>query len=239
MNSPHPNFGSKDDIFLLESQHWNGGLPTHSMLSPHACHRNNDSCCNIHHNCSLHNSDNHLHLDFLTCIYCKVFYSWCPLPPSISSFHTLFLGKQPKQREGEHWAGSGTSSSKRYVCFDRWVILLISLISERFRDTSWSSARRTSGSLWLLPTWTFRPRCESDAKSHWSHLNCFPALLLAGGAGEAAACSSISLLGGSPFSTTKRWWYASSFSNFFFCPKSSSFSSRLKRTKTTQGTLWS
>ena len=123
MNSPHPNFGSKDDIFLLESQHWNGGLPTHSMLSPHACHRNNDSCCNIHHNCSLHNSDNHLHLDFLTCIYCKVFYSWCPLPPSISSFHTLFLGKQPKQREGEHWAGSGTSSSKRYVCFDRWVIL--------------------------------------------------------------------------------------------------------------------
>ena len=72
--------------------------------------------------------------------------------------------------------------------------------SERTRDTSCSS-RRTSVSLWLLPIWTFKPRCDSDSKSHWLHLNFFffPRE-------EAAACSSINLQGGKPFSSTRRWW---------------------------------
>ena len=48
---------------------------------------------------------------------------------------------------------------------------LLLLAKERSRDWSCFSSRSTSGFLWLLPTWTFRPRWESDVNSHWSHLN--------------------------------------------------------------------
>ena len=95
---------------------------------------------------------------------------------------------------------------------------LLLLAKERSRDWSCSPSRRTSVFLWLLPTWTFRPRCESDVKSQWSHLNFLAPVLWSEGVEEIAACSSISLLGGSPFSTTKRWWKAKSFSRFLLPP---------------------
>ena len=52
-----------------------------------------------------------------------------------------------------------------------------SLCSERLKDSSRSSRRISAAcwTLWFLPTWTFRPRCETEEKSHWSHLK--PAFL--------------------------------------------------------------
>ena len=83
---------------------------------------------------------------------------------------------------------------------------LLLLAQERSKDLSCSPSRRTSGFLWLLPIWTFIPRCESEEKSHWSHLTFLAPVLGREGTKEIAACSSMILLGGSPYSTTRRWW---------------------------------
>ena len=101
---------------------------------------------------------------------------------------------------------SSSCSSAASSALREEISSLLLLAKERSRDWSCFSSRSTSGFLWLLPTWTFRPRWESDVNSHWSHLNFLAPVLWSEGVEEIAACSSISLLGGSPFSTTRRWW---------------------------------
>ena len=103
--------------------------------------------------------------------------------------------------------------------------------SALLQDGGNDSRQSSSGFCWsmlagsglcTLPMCMFRPRLESDEKSHWSHLK---GLLISvlwevgsfAGGWTAAACWSMSLLGGNPFSLTRRSWYDRSDSSFF-CP---------------------